>query len=528
MGRGPLARTLTRIASGLTAFGLAAAIVHSASAAPVRQNDLAIDEIRQQVAQVRGLELKAEAPVTPLARAALVGKLSRELDAPQTIREFLTSQMLLEVLGAMPRGFNLRQLQLQLLQEQTLALYDYEDRVVYLVAEAAGDLGANERLVLAHEFTHALQDQHFSLRRILPRNPQNSDADMAARALVEGDAMLTMRIWGRQFLRPSDKRSLGDEPVQTDPVLDGAPLLVRGEVLFPYDAGWVFAQLLHQDGGYAAVDQAFLNPPKSTEHILHPEKYVAGEQPVNVTIAPLEQALAGTWKTLRTDTFGELVLRLLLEPGVGWPDAEAAAAGWGGDVYTILEDESGRRIVGMVTVWDSDADAAEMYNAFVASIEAQFKTGAVRTISQASLARWTTAEYQIQAIKTGKVVRIVYAPDAATMERAEEQLSAAIVGGAGPVAPRPTSTSTPAAVPSPEPGAPARATATPKPAEPSDEPEGDGNAPDEPKPTPTATVQPTATPNVQRTPASSGPPAQATASAEPMRPSQPADPEEEE
>jgi hypothetical protein len=357
--------------------------------------------------------------------------------------------------------------------------------VIFLAAESAGEFGANERLVLAHELTHALQDQHFGLRRLLPVDPQSSDTATAARALVEGDAMLTMRMWGRQHLRPSDKRSLGDDPTPTDPVLSSAPPLVQGELLFPYDAGWVFAQLLYQDGGYAAVDRAFLNPPRSTEHILHPEKYLAGEQPVAVAIRPLEQALGNGWKTLRTDTFGELVLRLLLEPGIGWPEAEAAAAGWGGDVYTILEDEAGRRIVGLVTVWDTDSDAAQYYNAFVANIGAQFGRGAVRTISEPSLARWTTPEYQIQAIKTDDVVRIVYAPDGALLDQVEAELRAASIGGA-PAAPRPAASpaDSPAAQPSPLPLPTPAPTMVAPPA--GGEGEGEGNDGEESRlPTPT-------------------------------------------
>ena len=456
MAGDPLTRSLTRLVSAVTAIGLAAAIAHSAFAAPGRQDDLVVAQIRQQVSQVRGLEVKAETPVVPMARQALVSKLSRELNSQRTIREFLTSQMLLEVLGAMRRGFDLRQLQLHLLEEQTTAVYDYDDRTIYLVSEAAGELGANERLVLAHEMTHALQDQHFGLRRVLPANPQNSDADTAARALVEGDAMLTMRIWGRQFLRPSDKRALGDEPTRADPVLDSAPLLVRGELLFPYDSGWVFAQLLYQDGGYEAVNRAFLNPPRSTEQILHPEKYLAGEQPLSVTLEPLERTLGGAWKTLRTDTFGELVLRLILEPGIGWPDAEAAAAGWGGDVYTILEDGSGRRIVGLVTVWDTDEDAAEMFNGFVTNLEIQHKAAAVRTIDQPGLTRWTTPEYAVQAIKTGNVVRIGYAPDDVTLNMVEAALSEATIGPVGPVAPRPAGAPAPGPAPSPPPGSDAQ------------------------------------------------------------------------
>lgn len=495
MTRDLLTRTLARPLTLLISVALLAGAAGGVLAAPARQDPALVDEIRSQVAQVRGLDVRADVPLLALPRQDLVSRLSEELNDERTVREFLTSQMLLEVLGAMKQGFDLRQLQLNLLAEQTVALYDYDDKVIYLAADAAsgGDLGANERLVLAHEMTHALQDQHFDLRRVLPANPRSSDADTAARALVEGDAMLTMRIWGRQHLRPSDKRSLGDDPAPSDPVLDSAPPLVRGELLFPYDAGWVFAQLLYQDGGYTAVDQAFLNPPRSTEQILHPEKYQAGDdEPITVAISPLEETLGGTWKTLRTDVFGELVLRLLLEPNVGWPVAEAAAAGWGGDVYTILEDASGRRVVGMVTVWDTEADAAEMYNAFVQRIDDQYPFDARRTVTQPSLGRWTIPGYQLQVIKTDNVVRIAYAPDAETLDQVEAHLSTAVIGAAAPITapPRgaPASAPRPPAAPSPSVGPPANA---PTPSAPFAPPELDDEAePDTIEPTNTDPAEP--------------------------------------
>lgn len=445
-------RVLRRLIFLLATAVLALGVTHGAWAAPTGQADAVVDEILRQVSQVRGLSAKATPPVVTQPRAALVERLSREINTDASVREFLTSQMLLEVLGAMKRGFDLRDLQLRLLSEQTVAVYDFEAKSIHLVADyaAGGDLGADARLVVAHELTHALQDQHFNLTRILPSEPENSDAATAARALVEGDAMLTMRIWGRQFLRPNEKRALGDDATAQDPVLDAAPSLVRGELLFPYDAGWVFAQLLYQDGGYAAVDQAFARPPRSTEQILHPEKYAANEGPASVEIPPLERVLGGTWQSLRTDVFGELVLRLLLEPSVGWPTAEAAAAGWAGDAYSILEDASGRRVVAMVTVWDTEGDAAEMYNAFVQSIPAQHKDDQVRTVALPSVARWVVPGYQVQALKTDNVVRIIYAPDASTLDRVEVQLGGAAIGPVGPVTapiPLPGSVPPPAGLP---------------------------------------------------------------------------------
>jgi hypothetical protein len=456
MAFGPHTRVVRSLAVLLGSLTLLTAPSHGAAAAPVGQVEATVDEIRRQVSEIRGLPIRADTPLVTMPRPALTSRLSKELNSDHAIREFLTSQMLLEVLGAMQRGFDLRELQLRLLDEQTIAVYDYDERKIYLVAEAAagGDLGADSRLVVAHEVTHALQDQHFNLKRVLPAEPENSDAATAARALVEGDAMLTMRIWGRQFLRPTEKRALGDDPIAQDPVMDSAPPLVRSELLFPYDAGWVFAQLRYQDGGFEAVNQAFARPPNSTEQILHPEKYDAGEMPVAVTIPPLEQSLGGTWTTRRTDVFGELILRLLLEPSIGYPKAETAASGWGGDAYTILEDASGRRIVGMVTVWDTEDDAAEMYNAFVESIEAQYTTNQARTMTLPSTGRWVIPGYQVQALTTGNIVRIVYAPDGSTVDRVDALLANAGIGPGGTVAPRPATAPIPVPSPSVLPGPP--------------------------------------------------------------------------
>ena len=404
--------------------------------------DLNAAELQDQVAQVRGLSFATAPPVVSLDRAAMQARMSRPINTDQSVREYLTSQMLLEVLGAIPPGFDLRQIQLNLLAEQLLALYDHGDHTIYLVSDAA--TGPTERLTFAHELTHALQDQAFDLGHILPDRPANGDVSMAAQALVEGDAMVTMRIWGRQYLRPDEKRSLGDDPTPSDPVLDSAPPLVRGEQAFPYDAGWVFAQLLYQDGGFAAINQAFMDPPRSTEQILHPEKYAAREAPITVTIAPLEQVLGRSWQTRRTDVFGELVLRLLLEPQVGWPVAEAAASGWGGDAYTILEDTEGRRIVGLVTVWDSDGDAAEFYNAYLSNLDSLYGATAVPLINEPSRVRLALPEYQVQLLKTGPIVRLVYAPNGDLLNLVDSALAAsdisAIPSSSGPSAPADTAT----------------------------------------------------------------------------------------
>lgn len=454
-------------------------IAGSVKAAPGAQVEGLVAEILREVAEVRDLPTKGDPPVAILPRAALVDRLTRGLNSERSVREFLTSQMLLEVLGVTRRGFDLRELQLRIVAENTLAAYDYQDRTVLIAADAVrdGDLDVGGRLALAYELTHVLQDQHFQVRRIVPAPPDTGDAAMATRALVEGDAMLAMRAWGRQYLRPADKRDLGNATTPADPLLDDAPRLVQGGAMFPYDEGWAFAQRLHQDGGFAELNRAFARPPRSTEQVLHPEKYAADEQPVSVSIAPLEQSLGGSWRTLRTGVFGELALRLLLEPSVGRPTAVGAAAGWGGDGYTILEDGSGRRIVALMTVWDGDNEAAELFNAFADSVPSQYPIENRRLLEQAGIGRWAIPDGLVQVLTTGNTVRIVYAPDAATLDLVDAVISSARIGPTGPVAPPPTQ---PPAPPVPE---GPRATATPRPSE---EPAADDadELDTEPEPTP--------------------------------------------
>jgi hypothetical protein len=118
-------------------------------------------------------------------------------------------------------------------------------------------------------------------------------------------------------------------------------------------------------GGWAGVNAYFTKMPASTEQILHPEKYTAGEAPVAVTMPSDLAARLGTgWKVPFQDTFGELQFGIWLRgAGVATATATAAAAGWGGDRLAVMEGPNGTWAVAMHTVWDTDADAAEFDSA---------------------------------------------------------------------------------------------------------------------------------------------------------------------
>jgi len=250
---------------------------------------------------------------------------------------------------------------------------------------------------MAHELTHALQDQHFNLRRFEHWPKGDSDAELAAHALIEGDATLAMALYiANNPLRPlAFLKSLGSTRLPSEE-LDKAPRALRETLLFPYQDGekWVF--ILYKQGGWDRVSKAFTELPQSTEQILHPEKYFAHEPPVRVTlpdIAPLLDRSSSSeirgrrsevgqdlrtprppaWKRLDSDVNGEWGFYLILDQFLKSPaESRRAAEGWGGDRFALYEGPRGEAMLVSLSVWDTESDAREFFDAYVKRTELRY------------------------------------------------------------------------------------------------------------------------------------------------------------
>jgi hypothetical protein len=141
-------------------------------------------------------------------------------------------------------------------------------------------------------------------------------------------------------------------------------------MLFPYQQGMMWTQQLKQRGGWALVNKAYRDLPKSTEHVLHLDKYLAREKPIAVSVPDVSRFLGKGWRQLDSDVNGELGLYLTLDEHLNDDSrSRAAAAGWGGDRYTVLEGPlsskgpNGACVVQM-TAWDSQKDALEFFSSY--------------------------------------------------------------------------------------------------------------------------------------------------------------------
>ncbi len=327
-------------------------------------------EIEAQVSALRGITA-----TTPVARGVfdvpgLCAYLRKSLREDNPAELIAATDTLYHELQLLPAGTTLEKVYLDLLTSQVAGLYDDDTKHMYVVTKS-GSIGPLEEITYAHEYTHALQDQAFGLRKLVGDDRDQGDRALARSALIEGDATLLMSLWAQQQLTAAE---LAEVASTSDPAgtaaLEAAPTILRDSLLFPYTSGLTVALGGFQSGGgFGGVDALFANPPDSTEQVLHPEKFAAREAPVKVTIPEdLAASLGAGWTVPLQDTLGELQLEILLREG-GASGTRTAAEGWGGDRVALVEGPGGAVAVVIDTAWDTDADAAEFAAALVPLVE---------------------------------------------------------------------------------------------------------------------------------------------------------------
>jgi hypothetical protein len=342
-------------------------IAGTIGSALAQDNQAIHDEISSEMVDIRGLELLAPINVEVKTREQLREETRQDLatDYPESERN--NDQRVLVAFGLMSPEQDLGEVYVELLGEQVAGYYDPSTDEMVVVASSDGEgLSALDQVTFAHEVVHALQDQHFDLESYSDQRIEgNSDESLAITALIEGDAtvaqidfILSNADLARDFLF-----ELGGTDEQSSAALDAAPPILSATLLFPYNQGQVFVQYLYDEGGWELVNEAYQNPPTTTEQILHPEKYTEGEVAEVVEVLDLSTLLGADWATLDEDSMGEFQLSVLLGDGdLTEKQVERASEGWAGDSYVVSGTNEDVAIV-WESSWESEEDAAEFMRA---------------------------------------------------------------------------------------------------------------------------------------------------------------------
>lgn len=288
-----------------------------------------------------------------------------ELDRTYPVRRRRADEEVLKLLGLIEPDVDLRAVTASVYGEGVAGYYDPRSGRLKTVSGAATGTRVLAEIVLAHELTHALEDQRFHVR--LGRLSGSDDEALAYLSLVEGTASALMfRYAARHF---TAEETLGGLLATAFQDTGEQPPFLQAQLVFPYVGGREFVEdLLRRGGGsWALVDAAHrVRPPASTEQVIHPRAYLRVDEPAAVRIRA-RSVLGEGWSRAAAGTFGELQTRELLAAAGGGGSSEAAA-GWGGDRYELWRrgDPQGcaapcRRADALVMRWrwDTPRDEAQ-------------------------------------------------------------------------------------------------------------------------------------------------------------------------
>jgi hypothetical protein len=330
-----------------------------------------VAELESQVEQVRELDFLREVVVQPVSPDEIAGKLEGAFDETYPKAFYDRRSVAWQTIGVMPRDIDIREALLAFQTGQVVGFYNPVDGE--LVYRADGGLDLVERVTLAHELTHAIDDQHFDLSRI-DRVAANcrDDAFQAALGAVEGSAQFfSIKVLFEFPPDDGDFSGLGDGGGMPD----GVPPFLVDLQLWPYTAGQSFVTALDGRGGTAEIDGALRRFPTTTEEILHPERY-PGDAPARVDVPDLARDLGPGWGDLDVMQVGEAWLAAMLGLRLDTATAEAAAAGWDGGLYRAFTDGDDAAVV-LATAWDSAADADAFAQALREWLDAEGQWGVV-------------------------------------------------------------------------------------------------------------------------------------------------------
>jgi hypothetical protein len=308
----------------------------------------AADEVLSQMSQITGLDSRSPLKKTLRSRQEIRDHVIQEMNEDKDTAERYAGARSAEAFGLLPKGFNLDAFMVDLLTEQIAGLYDPKAHEFYVADWIPID---DQRMVMAHELTHALEDQHFQIEAWEKAAKPNDDGELARESVLEGSAMAAMV----EYLLSGSGRSLQDLPdidpsmligdMSETPMLKKAPSFLKDALIFPYLDGLTFSAAILKPTGWQGLAAIFAKPPVSTQQILHPALYTSGKVPRPVSLPSVEKALGSDWSKLEENVMGEFGWKEVLKQFLDEPRAKSLSAAWDGDRYALYEHKQNKRLV---------------------------------------------------------------------------------------------------------------------------------------------------------------------------------------
>ena len=322
-------------------------------------------------------------------------------------QQIFEAEELYKALDLMDRDQDLEDILLGIQLQQVYALYDDQAEKVYVISEAAG-IGAFEELAIAAASMGDIQQTLFDISRLRKASSKvSADQYRALDALIIGDVAGIVTAYVSTFFTRDQMDEL-QQPLPENKLL-AAPRVVREANRFPQMEGRSFVSDLYgtESKGWEGVNEAYTRPPASTEQVIHPEKYFADEQPNQTTLPNFANQMGKGWSQVSANTLGEFLLRTYLEEYLDEKLAADAAAGWGGDRYSLLSGPEGEQLLILAIMWDSFEDSVEFFEAYQIYYGIKTQGTEVTSSRTQSERRWVTPDETVFLVQSGPLTMLL-------------------------------------------------------------------------------------------------------------------------
>jgi len=342
----------------------------------------AADEVLGQMSEILHLPIKQPLKKSLRSKDEIRAYLVGEEKEDRTDGQRYADDKALEAFGLIPKGFPLDSFLLDILTDQVAGLYDPKAKEFYIADWIPAD---EQKEVMSHELTHALEDQSFNVEPWIKAARPNDDAEMARDAVSEGTALAAMLDYALRDEKMS-VRDIGDvsmliragavAEMDQDPKLKKAPLYIRDALLFPYLAGTSFSQqFLKAHDGWQDLHLIFERPPVSTQQILQPDFYLKDVGPAKVTLPAWKGVAPADWNLLEENVLGEFGLDEVLKQYLDTERAENLSPAWDGDRYAVFENAKTKN-TGLVFILalETTDDAYRFFGQYSEALEKKYDT----------------------------------------------------------------------------------------------------------------------------------------------------------
>jgi len=355
-----------------------------------------VDEILAFDSKETGLPIKREVKRKLTSRDEVVSYLTKHLNDEDTQR-LRRSELVLKKFGLLPRDFNLETFLVALLREEVAGYYDPKTKTVNLLDWVPME---EQEPVMAHELTHALQDQDVNLQKWMkrgekdlaeikkdptPADIENDEMDNAREAVLEGQAQAMMFQYAiaptghsittsPELVGAMEEESLTGTP--STKVFNDAPIFLKESMTFPYSYGMNFViKVLQQGGKKTAFAGILANPPHTTRQIMQPETYLAGEKIEPMHVPDFKHDLKD-YQKFDIGAMGEFDVAVLVEQYAGKKISKKIYPEWRGGYYYAAKSKtnpSGPLALLYVSRWSSSITAAQFAGIYAHSLDLRYK-----------------------------------------------------------------------------------------------------------------------------------------------------------